>query len=179
MRRTGVLVLLTQLAYDWVFHLFTFFHFHSCFEQSMMLIKIVTAWCHHQKDRPLWSTDRAHRLWALDSWHTRTHGNAWCSFFSLRPLCCFFWFFFENSSQNILVYEARIARGIDTEALLLCLSYSITPTDSTSFFRGTASETWISTLHVFMYVSWYTADKTMISTLCSKVGRRIRQIEGE
>ena len=102
-----------------------------------MLINIVTAWWRSQKGRPRWSHDWAHRIWALESWHTRAHQHSWCSLCSLALI--FFVWQFERQDVGLVSYEACIAGGIDTQTLLLYLTCSITPANFMSVVRGTAS----------------------------------------
>ena len=96
-----------------------------------MLINIVTAWCHHQKDRPLWSTDRAHRFWDLDSWHTRTHENTWCAFCFLALTLLFFFLRIRARKTSVLSPVRRVLLKEST----LRLSCFVSPTHHTRQFH--------------------------------------------
>jgi hypothetical protein len=117
----------------------------------MTLINLGTAWWHYRKDASLWSTDRADRFWALESWLTRTPRIAWFSFFLAITL-----FFPPLDNLSVLVkdiglvpHEAHIARENDTQALFACETIALLSLllDHTHqfhvYFRGIASQIWI------------------------------------
>ena len=84
-----------------------------------MLINIVTAWWRSQKGRPLWSHDWAHRVWALESWHPRTHQHAWCSLCSLVLIFCLtIW---ASRRQSCLAWGAYSWRNRHPSSLALSL----------------------------------------------------------
>ena len=138
--------------HDYVFALLTW-HFCSCLflKRSMTLINLGTAWWHYRKDASLWSTDRADRFWALETWLTRTPRIAWFSFFLAITL-----FFPPLDNLSVLVkdiglvpHEAHIARENDTQALFACETIALLsllldqPHQFHVYFREVASQIWI------------------------------------
>lgn len=91
----------------------------------IILIDTVTAWWHYQKDQPLRGIDRAHCVRAMESWHSRTHQDARCSF-------CFLAFSLFVSPHHLSIKKKLsckrrfVVGGIDIRSLC-CVSCSTAP----------------------------------------------------